>query len=64
MRKLILSPVQVIVPEGIPVVTAVESDRSLLKPGEYVVVAATLGADGKVTAMRVQVGKDGVKPPV
>ena len=41
---------RVIVPEGIPVVTAVESDRSLLKPGEYVVVAATLGADGKIAA--------------
>ena len=55
---------QVIVPEGIPVVTAVQSDRSLLRPGEYVVVAATLGAEGKITATRVQVSKDGVKPPV
>ena len=55
---------QVIVPEGIPVVTSVESDRSLLKPGEYVVVAATLGAGGRITASRVQVSKDGVKPPV
>ena len=55
---------QVIVPDGIPVVTAVQSDRSLLKRGEYVVVAATLGADGKITATRVQVSKDGVKPPV
>jgi hypothetical protein len=55
---------QVIVPEGIPVVASVEGDRSLLKPGEYVVVAATLGADGKITASRVQVSKDGVRPPV
>jgi len=55
---------QVIVPDSIPVVTAVQSDRSLLKPGEYVVVAATLGAEGKITATRVQVSKDGVKPPV
>lgn len=55
---------QVIVPDGIPVVTAIQSDRSLLKAGEYVVVAATLGADGKITATRVQVSKDGVKPPV
>ena len=54
---------QVIVPEGIPVVTAVESDRSLLKAGEYVVVAAARGADGKITATRVQVSKDGVRPP-
>jgi hypothetical protein len=54
---------QVIVPEGIPVVTAVEGDRSLLKAGEYVVVAATRGADGRVVASRVQVSKDGVRPP-
>jgi hypothetical protein len=55
---------QVIVPEGIPVVTSVEGDRSLLKAGEYVVVAATRGADGRITASRVQVSKDGVRPPV
>ena len=54
---------QVIVPEGIPVVTAVEADRSLLKAGEYVVVAATRGADGRVVASRIQVSKDGVRPP-
>ena len=54
---------QVIVPEGIPVVTAVEGDRSLLKPGEYVVVAATRGADGRIVASRIQVSKDGVRPP-
>jgi hypothetical protein len=54
---------QVIVPEGIPVVTAVEGDRSLLKAGEYVVVTATRGADGHVVASRVQVSKDGVRPP-
>ena len=54
---------QVIVPADIPVVTAVESDRSLLKAGEYAVFAATLGADGRITATRVQVTKDGVRPP-
>lgn len=54
---------QVIVPEGIRVVTAVEADRSLLKAGEHVVVAAARGADGRVVASRIQVSKDGVKPP-
>jgi hypothetical protein len=54
---------QVIVPAGIPVVTAVEGDRSLLKPGEYVLVAATRGADGRIVATRIQVSKDGVRPP-
>ena len=54
---------QVIVPAGIPVVTSVEGDRSLLKPGEYVLVAATRGADGRIVATRIQVSKDGVRPP-
>jgi hypothetical protein len=54
---------QVIVPADIPVVMAVESDRSLLKVGEYAVIAATHGADGRITATRVQVTKDGVRPP-
>lgn len=54
---------QVIVPAGIPVVTAVEADRSLLKPGEYVLVAATRGADGRIVATRIQVSRDGVRPP-
>ena len=54
---------QVIVPDDIPVVTAVEGDRSLLKTGEYVLVAATRGADGRIIASRIQVSKDGVRPP-
>jgi hypothetical protein len=54
---------QVIVPEGIPVVGAVESDRSLLVPGAYAFIIATAGADNKMTATRVQVTKDGVRPP-
>jgi len=54
---------QVIVPEGIPVVTAVKGDHSLLKAGEYALVAATRGADGRVVATRIQVSKDGVRPP-
>ena len=33
-------------------------------PGEYVFVAAQTGADGVVTALRVQVSKDGVRPPL
>jgi len=53
----------VIIPPGIPIVTAVESDRSVVVPGEYAYIAATAGADGKLTATRLQVSKDGVKPP-
>lgn len=54
---------QVIVPAGIPVVSAVEGDRSLLAVGLYVVIAATVSADNKITATRVQVTRDGVRPP-
>lgn len=54
---------QVMVPEAAPIVTAVAAGRSVLVPGEYAFIAATVGADGKITASRVQVSKDGVKPP-
>ncbi len=53
----------VVIPPGIPIVTAVESDRSVVVAGEYAYIAATAGADGKLTATRLQVSKDGVRPP-
>ena len=53
----------VVVPENVPVVAAVESDRSLLKAGEYAYIQAGMNNDGKVIASRFQVSKDGVKPP-
>jgi hypothetical protein len=54
---------KVVVPDDVPVVMAVEADRSLLVPGAYVFVAASMNNDGKIIASRVQVSKDGVKPP-
>jgi NADPH:quinone reductase-like Zn-dependent oxidoreductase len=51
------------IPDGIPIVTQVPADRSYLKPGEYVFVSARKEPDGSLTALRVQVSKDGVKPP-
>ena len=50
------------VPANTPVVRAVPGTRADLKVGEYVFIAGQ-SADGKVTALRVQVSKDGVKPP-
>ena len=55
---------KIAVPEGIPLVRAVPGSRSDLVPGEYVFVAAQAGPDGKMTALRIQVSKDGVKPPM
>jgi hypothetical protein len=55
---------KVIVPEGTPIVRAVPGARADLRPGEYVFVSASQTDDGKLTALRVQVGKDGVRPPM
>jgi hypothetical protein len=51
------------VPPGIPIVMAVEGDRSLLVPGEYAFIAVNMDAGGKLTATRLQVAKDGIRPP-
>jgi Domain of unknown function (DUF5666) len=53
----------IVVPEGTPLVRAVPGSRSDLAVGEYVFIAAQAFPDGKMTALRIQVSKDGVKPP-
>lgn len=54
---------KIVVPDGIPIVRSVPGTRADLKAGEYVFVAAQSQADGALTALRVQVSKDGVRPP-
>jgi hypothetical protein len=54
---------QIVVPPGTPIVMAVESDRSAVVAGEYAYISVTAGADGKLTATRLQVSRDGVRPP-
>jgi hypothetical protein len=54
---------QVVVPANIPVVETVPADRSVARPGEYVVVNAMLADDGRISAPRVLVSRDGVRPP-
>jgi len=54
---------KILVPEGIPLVRTVPGTRSDLKPGEYVFLAAQATGDGGLAAQRVQVSKDGVRPP-
>ena|SRR5690349_19631536 len=51
------------VPENAPIVRAVPGARSDLRPGEYIFAAVQTAPDGTMTAPRVQVSKDGVKPP-
>jgi hypothetical protein len=53
----------VVVPDGIPIVRAVPGGRSDLAVGEYVFAVAQQAADGTLTAPRIQVSKDGVRPP-
>jgi hypothetical protein len=55
---------KILVLPGTPIVTTVSADRSFLKPGEYVWLNAEVGADGKLTfSGRIQVSRDGVRPP-
>ena len=55
---------KILVPPGTPIVTTVPADRSFLKAGEYLFMGATVGPDGKMsTSARIQVSKDGVRPP-
>ena len=53
----------ILVPEGTPIIDFTPGDKSLLVPGATVFVGATQGADGKLSAGRVAVSKDGAKPP-
>jgi len=54
----------VIVPPDAPVVTFEAGDRAMLVPGAHIIVGATKQPDGTLTAGRVNVGKDGLVPPM
>ena len=54
---------KILVPAGTPIGTTMPADPAFLKPGKYVFVATQVDADGKMTALRIQVSKDGFKPP-
>ncbi len=55
----------VIVPPNAPIVTAVPADKSDLKAGAKIFIAAAIRQpDGTLTAMRVTVGLNGLTPPM
>lgn len=54
----------VVVPEGVPIVTFEPGERAMLKPGAHVLFGATTKPDGTLTTTRVNVGKDGLVPPM
>jgi len=56
---------KVIVPPNTPVVRFVPGSNDDLKPGaQLIVIAATKGPDGTLTAPGVNVGRDGAAPPM
>ncbi|HEX4329265.1 MAG TPA: hypothetical protein VH105_20905 [Burkholderiales bacterium] len=54
---------KVLVPENVPVVAGIPATRADLVPGAYAILTVTAPDGGKITAQRVQVTKDGVRPP-
>ncbi|MGA7995900.1 MAG: hypothetical protein WCA28_13460 [Bradyrhizobium sp.] len=56
---------KVVVPPGTPIVTFLPGDKSELKPGAKIIIfSATRKDDGTLEANRVNVGRDGITPPM
>jgi len=53
---------KIVVPDEIPLVRSVPGTRADLVPGEYVFAVVQVATDGTMTAPRIQVSKDGVRP--
>ena len=54
---------KVIVPPGTPIVAFDPGSKADLKPGETIWTNARTESDGKIVVERLNVSKDGVKPP-
>jgi Domain of unknown function (DUF5666) len=56
---------KVVVPPGTPIVTFVAGEKSELKPGAKIIIfGAVKKEDGTLEASRVNVGRDGITPPM
>lgn len=55
---------KIVVPRGVPIITFTPADKSLLKRGAKVFIITQKATDGSLTAQRMLVGKDGLKPPM
>lgn len=55
---------QILIPDDAPIVTFEPADASALKAGAKVVVVGRPVTDGVVTAISINVGKDGLVPPM
>ncbi len=54
----------IVVPPDTPVVTYEPGSTALLAPGAHVILFGKPAPDGKVTATRITVGKNGIVPPM
>jgi hypothetical protein len=54
----------IVVPPDTPVVTYEPGSLALLVPNAHVIIFGTQAGDGKVTANRIAVGKNGLVPPM
>ena len=55
---------KVFVPANVPVITYVPADKAALTAGAHVIIMATKAADGSYSAPAVNVGRDGLVPPM
>ncbi len=56
---------KVLVPPGTPIVTFVAGDKAELKAGSKIIIfGAVKKDDGTLEANRVNVGRDGITPPM
>jgi hypothetical protein len=55
---------KVFVPLNAPIVTFTPADASALTPGAHLIVNGTKAADGSITVSSIQIGKDGLTPPM
>ena len=62
--KYIDTEKKVFVPANAPIVTFIPGDVSALTAGAHVIVNGTKAADGSLTVTTIQIGKDGLTPPM
>ena len=56
---------KVVVPPGTPIVAFVTADKAELKPGAKIIIfGAAKKDDGTLEANRINVGRDGITPPM
>ena len=55
---------QIVIPDDVPIVALELADRNVIVAGAHVIVNGTRAADGTITAAGVNVGKDGITPPM